>query len=678
MPPCTACARLSESNDSTPHRVPHCYPLVRIFLHHEYVRWTKTSILHNECDTECGVASSGKTIVVMSDLTARVINVEHLPIQYATSLDIAAHSARQSLTAQTGRTACKWFSWVPIYGATDNPAIAGALTALTSARFYKNVLRAAECGWLKYKNTSELAYLQLLRATARGIEKRGRNGTTRMLIAQQLRFPLVRICADADVEYEPIIPLLTTKKVNWHAVVVELLWFLRGETTTEYLHKYGVKIWDANSTREFLDSRGLAYEEGQLGPIYGFQWRHFGAALSQERAGEHVESVNSHLVAPTRMRGCAAANGVDQIARALDMLKRDPFDRRILVSAWNAAALDQMALPPCLTERAYVLCCTFANGAPADAPIYTTKRIDQITTADYVVSAAGRARRVEYVFKTQYAGAGLRLQYSITEADQTRMGELVVTPNHPFYATVAPRPRSRSLKRALSCKREQAHAGEYTWMEARELTVGARVQCLSVGALEADYAIITAIERVTLNEPVYNLDVETDHTYIAGYPTGADLSPRGAADHACVRVRADHAATINFTGLVNHNCHYAFHFIVLPGNSAKNILNCVVNMRSADLALGVPFNIASYALLTHIFAGLTNLRAGELVLNLEDCHVYENHLERIQEWLTRAPTQYPVLQMPTHHTLEEVCAAEPDAFVVRDYYPQAYIPLKMN
>uniref|UniRef100_A0A6P6YJI1 Thymidylate synthase n=1 Tax=Dermatophagoides pteronyssinus TaxID=6956 RepID=A0A6P6YJI1_DERPT len=124
-------------------------------------------------------------------------------------------------------------------------------------------------------------------------------------------------------------PLLTTKKVHWKSIVCELLWFLNGGTHSRELEKNGVKIWQANGTREFLDSRGLQhYKPGELGPIYGFQWRHFGA---QYRGSDADYS----------------GQGVDQIREVLETIRREPTSRRIIFSAWNPAALHEMALPPC-------------------------------------------------------------------------------------------------------------------------------------------------------------------------------------------------------------------------------------------------------------------------------------------------------------------------------------------
>jgi len=124
-------------------------------------------------------------------------------------------------------------------------------------------------------------------------------------------------------------PLLTTKRVFWRGVAEELLWFIKGDTNGKHLSDKGVKIWDANGSREFLDSCGLKNRaEGDLGPVYGFQWRHFGA---------EYKDMNSNY----------DGQGVDQLKECINLIKNDPNSRRIIMTAWNPSALNQMALPPC-------------------------------------------------------------------------------------------------------------------------------------------------------------------------------------------------------------------------------------------------------------------------------------------------------------------------------------------
>lgn len=144
------------------------------------------------------------------------------------------------------------------------------------------------------------AYLALLRdVRENGVKKDDRTGTgTLSVFGRQLRFDLSRG-----------FPLVTTKKVHFKSILVELLWFLRGETNVRWLQERGVTIWD-----EWAD------ENGDLGPVYGAQWRSWPA--------------------PDGRR-------IDQIANLLKALKENPYSRRHVVTAWNPAEIDSMALPPC-------------------------------------------------------------------------------------------------------------------------------------------------------------------------------------------------------------------------------------------------------------------------------------------------------------------------------------------
>jgi len=121
------------------------------------------------------------------------------------------------------------------------------------------------------------------------------------------------------------IPIFTSKKVNYRAIIDELLFFLSGSTDTNRLKS---NIWKGNTSKEFLENLGLPYEEGDMGPGYGFQWRHWGASY---------EGCN-----PSQPYG-----GIDQIQNLIDMIKVNPYDRRLIVSAWNVSDLGKMALPPC-------------------------------------------------------------------------------------------------------------------------------------------------------------------------------------------------------------------------------------------------------------------------------------------------------------------------------------------
>lgn len=143
-------------------------------------------------------------------------------------------------------------------------------------------------------------YLDLLkRITEEGVKKHDRTGTgTVSIFGNQMRFNL-----------DDGFPLLTTKKLHLKSIIYELLWFLKGDTNVHYLQEHGVKIWN-----EWADA------DGELGPVYGHQWRSW-----PDYNGGHI----------------------DQIQNILDQIKNTPDSRRMIVSAWNVADIDQMKLPPC-------------------------------------------------------------------------------------------------------------------------------------------------------------------------------------------------------------------------------------------------------------------------------------------------------------------------------------------
>lgn len=143
-------------------------------------------------------------------------------------------------------------------------------------------------------------YLDLLRhIRANGVMKEDRTGTgTQSVFGYQMRFNL----ADG-------FPLLTTKKAHLKSIIYELLWFIAGDTNVKYLQEHGVTIWD-----EWAD------ENGDLGPVYGHQWRSW----------------------PT-----PDGKAIDQLSQVIDQIKRNPDSRRMLVTAWNPGEVDRMALPPC-------------------------------------------------------------------------------------------------------------------------------------------------------------------------------------------------------------------------------------------------------------------------------------------------------------------------------------------
>jgi thymidylate synthase len=256
------------------------------------------------------------------------------------------------------------------------------------------------------------------------------------------------------------------------AVIAELLWFISGSTSSIPLSEAGIKIWDGNGSREFLDSVGLSHRAvGDLGPVYGFQWRHFGA--------EYIDCNTDYT-----------GKGVDQLAEVIHKLKHQPYDRRIILSAWNPADLKKMALPPC------------------------------------------------HMFAQ-------------------------------FYVSYPPPPPPSS-----------------------SATNG--------------------------TEPT----------------TQPPTRPRG-------------------------------------------VLSCQLYQRSCDMGLGVPFNIASYALLTHMLAQVCDLTPGTLINTMGDAHVYSDHVEALQIQLEREPREFPELLIKKEIGCE-IDGWTLDDFEVKGYKPHPGINMKMS
>ena len=200
----------------------------------------------------------------------------------------------------------------------------------------------------KYKNRDmtsnyheEYQYLNLITDIIdNGCYENGRNGKTKMIFGSSMIFSLK----------DNSIPVLTTKQVAHKTCLKELLWFIKGSTDNKELQQQGVTIWNGNGSRDFLDSVGLVdYSDNDLGPIYGFQWRHFNA---------EYKDCNTEY----------SGKGIDQLSYVISCLKNPEkrSSRRLIISAWNPCQLNQMVLPPChvlmqfnVREGKYLSCSLF-------------------------------------------------------------------------------------------------------------------------------------------------------------------------------------------------------------------------------------------------------------------------------------------------------------------------------
>ena len=217
------------------------------------------------------------------------------------------------------------------------------LTSVSNKMYHKSSQDSPDNGisfrFLKYTlnhkmSTDEKIYINMLRNIINNGNKRSdrTNVGTVSIFGTQMRF---------DISQS--IPLLTTRFIPVRVIIEELLWFLRGDTDNTILQKKKVRIWDGNTSRQFLDNRGLGhYKEGILGPGYGFQMRFFGAEYSQ-------------MFADTSKVDTSKIGGFDQLKYILNLLNTDPYSRRIMMSYWNPPDFDKTALIPCFIKDTLVL-----------------------------------------------------------------------------------------------------------------------------------------------------------------------------------------------------------------------------------------------------------------------------------------------------------------------------------
>ena len=181
------------------------------------------------------------------------------------------------------------------------------------------------------RNTEESNLLMTMnQIITQGFKRPNRTGVnTRCLFGKLFEYNMIEKIDPDSGKSSFRLPLLTTKKMFTRGIFGELIWFLSGGTNSKDLEKNKINIWKGNTSREYLDSIGHPdYEEGECGPIYGFQWRHAGAKYIQ---GKHDYT----------------GEGIDQVAQVIESLQNDPYSRRHIINAWNVQDLSEMCLPPC-------------------------------------------------------------------------------------------------------------------------------------------------------------------------------------------------------------------------------------------------------------------------------------------------------------------------------------------
>jgi dihydrofolate reductase / thymidylate synthase len=169
------------------------------------------------------------------------------------------------------------------------------------------------------KTHQEMQYIDLMKKLMNeGEHRTDRTGTgTLSLFGVRMEFDISKR-----------LPLITTRKLDYNSILEEMLWIISGNTNSKLLEEKGINIWKGNSSKEFIESRGLKLVEGDCGPIYGFQLRHWGA----EYKGCYTQDT---------------VGGIDQLNKIITQIKEDPLSRRHVLSYWNVGQIDEMVLPPC-------------------------------------------------------------------------------------------------------------------------------------------------------------------------------------------------------------------------------------------------------------------------------------------------------------------------------------------
>ena len=216
----------------------------------------------------------------------------------------------------------------------DTTLIRDATSPATTIDYQRYILEPVE----KLTRHQEYNYLKVLSKIYRKGEDRDdrTDRGTRSIFGISMKF---------DISER--IPLLTTKKIKYENIIKELLFFISGKTDTKILEQQGVNIWKDDTSEKSLKNRNLDYDEGDMGPGYGFQWRHWGENYDGDKSAEY--------------------QGIDQLTNLIDGLKKNPFSRRHVLSTWNVADIDKMALPPC-----HIFCQFYvsADGKRLDCQLY--------------------------------------------------------------------------------------------------------------------------------------------------------------------------------------------------------------------------------------------------------------------------------------------------------------------
>jgi dihydrofolate reductase/thymidylate synthase len=316
---------------------------------------------------------------------------------------------------------------------------------------------------LRYKkdNTEELTLLSAMRdIITNGVKRPNRTGIdTRSVFGRMFEYHMEEQINPQTGQSMYRLPLLTTKKMFTRGVFAELKWFLNGRVDSKELETKGINIWKGNTTRTYLDGNNLSeYNEGETGPIYGFQWRHWGANYAPNKKEYSME-------------------GIDQVSKVIHTLKTDPFSRRHIISGWNVADLDKMCLPPCFVANTMVLT---KHG-------YT--EIQYLLDNDLVFTHLGNWKPIINRQERTYAGS----LYTINHVGNSE--SIYATEEHPFLVKLIQMVSFEPAKYKLSA--------ETQWIPAKELNPEKHVLCLPIVQEQQPVSITIAINgELAMSQPI--------------------------------------------------------------------------------------------------------------------------------------------------------------------------------
>lgn len=477
------------------------------------------------------------------------------------------------------------------------------------------------------------------------------------------------------------IPLLTTKRMFTRGVFEELMWFMNGKVDSKELERSRINIWKGNTSRTFLDSSGLNdYDEGETGPIYGFQWRHWGAEYKPKKKNYMNE-------------------GIDQIDNVIKSLKEDPFSRRHIISGWNVEDLDKMCLPPCFVSGTKVIT---KNGY---------KSIEQLTDSDLVMTHISNWKPIINRQSRLYEGSIHTIMHKACH------NELVTTDEHPFLTkSILPNgtlgsetqwTKARDLnsdkhvlcipisKSNVSIDIDWFFTGLYIssdvsepmdhhwlsefsidesevcntipeWIQdsnienlkllidgfesCSQFNESKRVVNLNVAlSLQRIYAKIGIVSIITkgINHSIYIKRVQSSSTFYIDdqymYIPLKNVSTKlDTIQVYNIEVADDNSYVVE--NIATHNCHVLYQFMVHDEDGQK-YLSLMMTQRSCDTFLGLPFNLCSLGMFLFLMARSVNMKPYKIIHSIANMHIYETHVDAVKRQLKNEPYAFPYIQM---------------------------------